>query len=67
LKIKKAKFKNFCELCNWFMTLPSIQQKKAYQRRISLSTHLLEFFGNKKLIQIDRDDQDYQEKYRMYY
>lgn len=61
LKVKRAKFKTVKDICNWYMLLPTNQQKKVYMRDLSKVTHVLNFFGDKPLNAIDPDRQ---EKYR---
>ena len=43
------------------MTLPSVQEKKAYKRKVAACSHILDFFGDMPLNQIEGDTQ---EKYR---
>jgi len=61
LKVKKAKFKTVQDLANWYMQQPSVQQKKAYKRKIFAAVHLLKYFGKKQVAHIDGDEQ---ERYR---
>jgi integrase len=61
LKVRKPDFRTVKELANWYMTLPSIQEQKSYQNKVCSVGHLLEFFGNKKVDQVEIDDQ---ERYR---
>jgi integrase len=63
LKVKKAELQKVKDLCNWYMTIPSIQQQKIFPRKISLAAHLLRYFGNKA---VNRVEADHQEKYRTY-
>jgi len=61
LKVKKVELKKVIDLCNWYMTLPSIQEQKTYIRRVQASKHLIDYFGNKPLNQIEGIQQ---ERYR---
>ncbi|UCD32320.1 MAG: tyrosine-type recombinase/integrase [Desulfobacterales bacterium] len=63
MKVKRQELKKVKELANWYMTLPSIQQKKIYNRRVALCSHLLKYFGNKPVNRVEADEQ---EKYREY-
>lgn len=63
LKVKKIRFKNFAELCNWYMTLPSIQNQKIYERKIHATAHLLAYFKDNPL---NRMENTQQEQYRLY-
>ena len=63
LKVKKVELKKIKELSNWYMTLPSIQQQKIYERKTSLAANLLKYFGNKAVNQVEADDQ---ERYRIH-
>jgi integrase len=61
LKVKKAEFHTFRELCDWYMLLPGTQYKKNYANRINDSRHLLDCFGRMHVSDIDGTEQ---EKYR---
>ncbi|MBW2470338.1 MAG: site-specific integrase, partial [Deltaproteobacteria bacterium] len=61
LKVKKVEFKNFTKLCNWYMQQPSIQEQAGYKRKVSGCKHLISYFGNRGINQIEGTDQ---EKYR---
>lgn len=63
LKTKKSELKKVKDLSNWYMTLPSIQQQKIYDRKVSLAVNLLNYFGNKTINRVEADDQ---ERYRIY-
>ncbi len=63
LKVKKVHFKNIQELSNWYMTTPSVQEKRGYKRKLFAVKHLLKYFGHKQITQADADGQ---EKYRAY-
>lgn len=63
MKVKKIHFKNFAELCNWYMTLPSIQNQKIYERKITATKHLLAYFKDSPL---NRMENTQQEQYRLY-
>lgn len=63
LKVKKAGLKKFVDLANWYMTLPTIQEQKIYERKLPASANLIKYFGNKRVNQIEGDDQ---ERYRVY-
>jgi integrase len=61
LRVKKVEFKNFTKLCNWYMQQPSVQEQAGYKRKISGCKHLIDYFGNRRINQIEGTDQ---EKYR---
>jgi hypothetical protein len=61
LKVKKVQFKNFTELCNWYMQQPSVQALSGYKRKVSGSKHLINYFGKYRINQIEGTEQ---EKYR---
>ena len=63
LKVKKIELRKMRDLSNWYMTLPSIQQQKIYERKISLAANLLKYFGNKAVNRVEADDQ---ERYRIH-
>jgi integrase len=46
------------------MTLPSVQKQKIYKRKISLSVHLLSYFGKMRLNQIEIDTQEQYREHR---
>ncbi len=58
LKVKRTEFKAFTDLANWYMTLPGVQEKKVYKRKVDCAAHLIEFFGNKPINQIEGDEQE---------
>ena len=64
LKVKKIEFKTVKDLANWYMLLPSTQELKSYDRKIFLCTHILEYFGNKRINQVEGDDQEHYREYR---
>jgi integrase len=64
LKVKKTAFKTVMDLSNWYMTLPSVQEKKGYLRKTQASTYLLNFFGNKRINSAEVDDQEHYRKWR---
>ncbi len=64
LKVKKIEFKTVKDLANWYMILPSTQELKSYQRKISLCAHLLKYFGNRQINQVEGDDQEHYREYR---
>jgi hypothetical protein len=61
LKVKKVAFKNVTKMSNWYMTLPHIQEQGRYNRKLSLVRHILDYFGNKPINQVEADDM---ERYR---
>ena len=61
LKVKKTSLRTVKELMNWYMELPSVQQLASYRRMVSACTHLMAFFGNRPVSQVEGD---IQEKYR---
>ena len=40
LRVKRNHFKNFKALAEWYMQLPSVEQKKSYDRKIYSYQHL---------------------------
>lgn len=64
LKVKRAEFKTFPDLANWYMTLPAVQDQKIYKQKISCAAHLIEFFGKKPISQIEGDEQEYYREFR---
>lgn len=56
LKVKRYDLKSFKQLCNRYMTVPKIQNKKIYVRKISVARHLINYFGNRLINQIEADD-----------
>jgi integrase len=64
LMVKRIHFKTVEELSNWYMELPSVQQQKIYKRKISLSVHLLNYFGKMRLNQIEIDTQEQYREHR---
>jgi integrase len=63
LKVKKVEFKTVKDLCNWYMTLPTTQDQKSYERKVSASAHILEHLGNKAVNDVEGDTQErYREK-----
>jgi integrase len=65
LKTRRADFRTFRELCNWYMTLPGVQSKKNYRHRITQSVHLLGYFGSLPVGVVDGDKQErYRERRR---
>lgn len=56
LKVKRAEFKTVMDLCNWYMTLPAVQEKKAYERYLQCCAHLIEYFGKKPTTLVEADD-----------
>ena len=61
LKVKKAEFKTVQDLSNWYMTIPSVQEKRGYTRKLFAVKHLVKYFGRKQITQADADEQ---ERYR---
>jgi integrase len=61
LKVKKIGFKKFKDLSNWYMTLPSVQENKGYQRYVQAAVHLLKYFGERPIPFVSADEQ---ERYR---
>jgi len=61
LKVKKTRLRTVKELMNWYMELPSVQQLASYSRMVIACTHLMAFFGNRPVSQVEGD---VQEKYR---
>jgi len=64
LRVKKIEFKTVKDLANWYMTLPSTQELKSYNRKLSLCAHLLKYFGNRQINQVEGDDQEHYREYR---
>ncbi len=61
LKVKKIHFKNILDLSNWYMTIPSVQEKKGYTRKLFAVKHLIKYFGRKQITGANADEQ---ERYR---
>lgn len=40
LKVKKVEFRTVKRLANWYMTLPTVQAKRGYYRKINATGHL---------------------------
>ncbi len=64
MKVKKVEFKKIVGLSNWYMTLPTVQEKDGYYRKQAAVSHLLKFFGNKPLHAAEGDDQEHYRKWR---
>ena len=64
LKVKRAQFKNFKQMCNWYMTLPSIQSQTGYQRKVYAANKLLSYFGHRSIF-IEVDDQELYRVHRL--
>ncbi len=64
LKVKKVEFRTIKDLSNWYMLLPTVQEKKGYYRKLNAVGHLLDFFGNKPLHAAEGDDQEHYRKWR---
>jgi len=64
LKVKKVEFKTVKDLANWYMQLPSTQELKSYDRKIYLCAHILEYFGSKRVNQVEGDNQEHYREYR---
>jgi len=58
LKVKRVAFKKVKELIDWYMLLPSIQAQKSYKRKITISKHLLNYFGTRPLNGVEADTQE---------
>jgi len=63
LKVKKAALRTVKEMANWYMTLPSVQELKSYDRKVDACAHIYKYFGNKSVSQVEGDEQ---ERYRQY-
>jgi integrase len=61
LKVKKMELRTVKDLSNWYMQLTKIQRLKSYRDKIYCSVHVLKFFGNRPINQVEGDDM---EKYR---
>lgn len=64
LKVKKTVLRTVKELSNWYMALPSTQELKSYPAKVIRTAHLLSYFGNKPLDQIEGDEQERYREYR---
>ena len=64
LKVKKVELKKFIDLSNWYMTLPMIQDQKIYERKLPASVNLIKYFGNKRVNQLEADDQESYREFR---
>jgi integrase len=58
VKVKRPEFKTVKDLANWFMELPTVQEKKNYPRRIAAAAHLLAYFKDNHLSQVEGDEQE---------
>jgi integrase len=58
LKVKKVELKTIQALSNWYMTIPTVQDKRSYSRKVRATKHLLSYFGKKPA------EADEQERYR---
>ena len=65
LTVKKAALKTVKELSNWYMTLPSVQDLKSYDRKVDACAHILRFFGNKPVGQAEGDEQERYRQHRL--
>jgi integrase len=45
-------------MSNWYMALPKIQAQNCYTDKVRCSTHILKYFGNKPVNQVDADQMD---------
>lgn len=64
LKVKRSELRTVKDLSNWYMTLPTIQEQKSYYRKTNACGHLLEYFENKPVNQVEGDDQERYREYR---
>lgn len=64
LIVTKPSFKKVRELCNWYMELPDIQAMKSYRRKVIASAHVLDYFGDKSLTEVEGDQQQRYKTYR---
>ena len=64
LKVKKVKFRTVRDMFNWYMTLPSVQKQKSYQRKVIASKRLLDYFGNRPVHAVKADDIERYREYR---
>ena len=58
LKVKKTPFKTVRDIINWYMLLPSSQEKKSFVGETFRAKHILNHFGDKPLNAIDPDRQE---------
>jgi integrase len=61
LRVKKTEFKTVLDMANWYMTLPTVQQQKSYQRKVGACAHVKEYFGKRGINQVEGDQM---ERYR---
>ena len=61
MKVERLQFKRIIDLSNWYMGLPTVQNKKGYIRKVNACGHLMRYFGKKPINRATADDQ---EKYR---
>jgi integrase len=61
LKVKKTGLRTVLDMANWYMTLPTIQQQKGYQRKVGACAHIKEYFGKRNVNQVEGD---HMERYR---
>jgi len=61
VRVKRIELKTITDLSNWYMQIPSVQEKKGYGRNVIAASHLLEYFSHKSIVSAEPDEQ---EKYR---
>jgi integrase len=64
LQVKKSKLRTVQELSNWYMALPTVQEKKGYYRKVNSSGHLLKYFSKTPVNQVEGDDQEQYREWR---
>jgi integrase len=65
LRVKRYDLKTFKHLSNWYMTLPTIQNQAIYKRKVSISNHLMKYFGSRAVNQIEADDIERYREHRL--
>jgi len=60
----KVHLRTVKELANWYMQIPSVQDQKSFDRKISGVNHILKYFGREPLNAIEGIQQEYYRAYR---
>jgi integrase len=59
--VKREEFKTVKNLMDWYMTLPSVQEKQSYKRKLISISRVIDYFGKMPVGSVEGDTQ---EKYR---
>jgi integrase len=55
LTVRRPDLRTVRDLANWYMELPSVQEQRSFRRKTEVLAHLLGYFGNVPLHQVDGD------------